>query len=204
MTEEIIYDQEYDQYYNEIIEESCDVIYENPECANFDTYEKYYYDTPENVYYYKEEEKRKEPTRKKRSSRKKTNQNLPYYIVPVLYVPKKVDSNTSTRPKHNVPYGDTDETFDVENEAKSFKNLITTLEEVDNGRQTVGIAHKETQCNVNDLEESIGKENVKPSKKKNVDITNLSLIKIFCISLHKICNFFRNSLLTYVSYLMFF
>lgn len=217
------YDTQYDQYYDEFYEEPSNDVYENlenhadPNAENVSEQTgKYYYAANEDYYCLKQTHNRS--SRKKRSLHQKSH---PYYLVPVLYMPKKLV--TSTKQKQtitvNVPYGDGDQSvLDVDNETKYYRT-ITSKTQNQKVIQSRGcfVTDKETQYDLSDFG---ALEKDKPMHSKKLDtyelnqnygilfrnsgdrISNSTFINFVFKGFKKLFTLCRNTLITYISYML--
>lgn len=150
MNEQYIYEPTYETYYDDTDEDRTNKINENFDnnVNSNSAGKKYYYATNEDVYYYYPEDSHK--TR----SHNKQNQTYPYYIVPVLYVPKKLIASSP----QNVPHDNYTDVIDLHHEAKHFQSVINN-KTCGHTKKCVLKSHKGTQYNFSDTLKSSLNEN---------------------------------------------
>lgn len=212
------YDPNFDSFYNSQSEKlQHSKVYEGHrnhlEAADiYDIPKKRYcYDSNNNIYYYVSSGSSQ--TRKKNSTRHAhiKQDKIPYYIVPVLYVPKKIVSVSKSKNMNdsNVPYGDVHE--NILTATHSRRNPIEMEEEPEN---VPGLKSIDTQYEISDTQlsfeetrnkksEVILDEQIKSNVDKEIPYKKISIIRYIFQELWEMLNFLKSVTFRYLAYIMF-
>lgn len=212
------YEPNFDSFYNyqnEKLQQSKDYEGHRNHLEGTDIYDKskkrYCYDSNNNLYYYVPSES---PQARKRHSTKHAHikqDKIPYYIVPVLYVPKKMVSISKSKNVNdsNVPYGDVDENILNTTHSQVNQNV---LEEAEHLPQLKSI---ETQYEISDIQlgneeviknnknEVVTENEIKTNADKEMRRAKISIVRYIFKELCEMLFFLKSITFRYLAYIMF-